>query len=247
MQLTQMYIEQVLIGAMVIVTVIVLACGTLPAPPARLDQLAGGLLFIGCAYVVGIFYDRCADTLLERIERWNRIRFATEDVPYPLTDDPFWEYGSKLKQSSDTQKYLQSRTRILRATTTLLPAMTLALLVWRRPGWPFPLLVCACAIYLVTGLCDWLHTKVPTTNQWEKLNTLNRLPKREQRLIYFGPAVGGLAAMTALNLGVALSDDLWPWSVTIAFGGAVLTVITGWAWLRVAHTLMTLIRAEGGV
>ena len=33
---------------------------------------------IGIAYLLGVIFDRFADTLLERINRWNRLLFAIE-------------------------------------------------------------------------------------------------------------------------------------------------------------------------
>ena len=80
MKTSQLYIEQVLIGALIILIV------SLPWLPEFLKidlkdvstvaGLAGGSLVLGAAFWLGIPFDRFSDTLLDRLNRHNRLRFT---------------------------------------------------------------------------------------------------------------------------------------------------------------------------
>lgn len=80
MKTTEIFVEQVLIGA------VVLAAVGLPFVPQQLalwkqtgaakDLFAILASLIGVAYLLGVISDRFADSLLTRRERLNRIRFA---------------------------------------------------------------------------------------------------------------------------------------------------------------------------
>lgn len=241
MELTQVYVEQVIIGAMVLVIAAILVTGVVWFPESSLGEIVAGGAFVGAAYVAGILYDRCADTLLERLERQNRVRFALKrlEQKFPFEKDPFEEYGKKLARNFP---YLQSRMRILRALTTLVPLMALACLVARDPSGSGPAAMSAAAIYVLIGaLC--VVREYPTTYDYKKLNEeLNDVglppPWRE-------PAILGLAAMTLLNTTFAIRDFDRVRALMIVLGGAVLTLVAGWAWLRVNDTAMYAIQRAG--
>src|SRR5262249_2650788 len=99
MKHTAVYVEQVIIGFCVLVIVDVLLTGRVPS--LSKEGLLEGAIVIGASYVVGILYDRCADSLLDRVDRWNRITYATRGAaadgihrPY-WRKDPFPEFSSK--------------------------------------------------------------------------------------------------------------------------------------------------------
>jgi len=74
---TEVFVEQVLIGLLVILNFALLAS------PALVSQLKfdfqTGAAVVGVAYLIGIVFDRFADTLLEDIERHNRLKFALDE------------------------------------------------------------------------------------------------------------------------------------------------------------------------
>ena len=77
MKTTELYIEQVIIGLLVLTIA--------AAPWAR--ELVGTLgeinikevsVFLGLAFLLGIPFDRFADTLSDRLERHHRLQFALD-------------------------------------------------------------------------------------------------------------------------------------------------------------------------
>jgi len=234
MELTQVYVEQVIIGALVLITVAVLATGAVPLPDKDMEATFG-FAFLGAAYVAGILYDRIADSLLERLERRKRFKFVLKDSKpaLPLVKDPFEEYGKKLSVEHRSLAYLEARMRILRALATLLPAMTLAFLLARDSSGRPLAMIAAPSIYLLFGLlCGAME--FPATNEFEKLK---RWPPRS---VWLEPAFFGLVAMTLLNVYVARDSC----GVLIAIGGAVLALIAAWAWLRVYGTILHAIKGD---
>ena len=234
--MTQVYVEQVIIGALVIVTVFVLATGALPVIPEKFNEIAAGLLFIGGAYVVGILYDRCANTLVERIERRHVLKFAMKkfNLHWPLRRDPFPAYSEKQVLDSKPLPYLQSRMRILRGLTTLVPAMTITVLVLRNPEERFLVGPAIAVIYLLFGLLS-AFVEFPTTDHSYYLNRSPKLP------LPLEPIVLGLVEMTVLALLVANCDPDAIVALELAIAGTILTLISAWAWLRVNVTIMQLI------
>lgn len=70
MKTTEIFVEQVLIG------LLVLAIGGLPywkwcEVCKAWDDLGKGVLLIAVAYLLGIIFDRYADTLLSRVEQYH--------------------------------------------------------------------------------------------------------------------------------------------------------------------------------
>src|SRR5215212_4594191 len=106
MEMTAVYVEQVIIGSLVLIAASLLVTGALPP----VDNLKESVLWIGAAYVIGILYDKCADTMLERVDRWNRISFAVDVGKLgdgdAVRDDLFPEYGKRHLLKSDMLAYL---------------------------------------------------------------------------------------------------------------------------------------------
>jgi hypothetical protein len=86
MKTTELFVEQTLTG------LLILAAGAAPFLSwEKLEKLPGeakgGIDIssaagaIGIAYLLGVIFDRFADTLLERINRWNRLLFAIANAP----------------------------------------------------------------------------------------------------------------------------------------------------------------------
>lgn len=138
MKTTEIFIEQVLIGLLVLFIVGILAL------PGLADEIVDtawngfgtAAILVAAAYIVGIVYDRTADTLLEDLERHHRLAFALRELASGTApgDDPFPEnrYRVNLFRSEaavDQAHYLRIRLRLTRSLATLTPALSVALVV----------------------------------------------------------------------------------------------------------------------
>lgn len=141
MKTTEVFIEQVIIGCLVIFV------GCLPfhekiicilknqAVHAVITQLSIGAIVVGCAYLIGIVYDRFADTLFQDLERLCRLSYVLKSVtnqedfePDQLQKDPFPEYEYRhavlsSNRAADKESYLRTRLRLTRSLASILPAM----------------------------------------------------------------------------------------------------------------------------
>ena len=146
MKTTEIFIEQVLIGSLLIVIVILFATQgkmldllSLQALDSlkTLHAIGLGAAFVGLAYWIGILYDRIADTLMQDFERHGRLWVALNNhealnKTYGASDDVFPENELRLAVQAHANlthqaDYLRIRMRLTRALTTMLPALTL---VW---------------------------------------------------------------------------------------------------------------------
>lgn len=131
MKTTELFVEQVLIG------IAVLFAGCLLAAPELLGHLLDAkfgevAVLAGAAYLLGMFFDRFADTLLEDTEQHHRLLRGLRAYYRQggnLTIDPFPEnrWRARLWFSTDAATeqatYLRSRIRLTRAVAVLLPAL----------------------------------------------------------------------------------------------------------------------------
>lgn len=141
MKTTEIFVEQVLIGLMVL-----FAAGALVHPPLvetilKMDDLTALAAVVAAAYLVGIVWDRIADTILEGLERHNRLSIALDECEsgVPYIGDPFPEnrYRMRLFSSEaalDYAHYLRIRMRLTRSLATLAPALSIATANLLLPG-----------------------------------------------------------------------------------------------------------------
>jgi hypothetical protein len=92
---TELFVEQVIIGGLVL-----LASASLVSPHLISEvleiNLGGALAIVGIIYLIGIVYDRFADTLLQDLEGHNRIWFGLNGkVNKPPSEDPFQKIPSQ--------------------------------------------------------------------------------------------------------------------------------------------------------
>jgi hypothetical protein len=137
---TEVFVEQVIMGAMVLVVVGLLAFDDL------VDWLFGadlGSLAVAAAmaYLAGILFDRMADTILGRLERHHRLQFAAREAKRnshagqatgEASDDPFpeerWRLGMfRSEGAAGYADYLRSRIRLTRSVAVAAPALALGL------------------------------------------------------------------------------------------------------------------------
>lgn len=145
MKTTELFVEQVLIGLLVI-SIVGLVVYESSKPFVTLDSLGsvelivtGGLL-VGAAYLIGMVYDRVSDTILQDIESHCRLHFVSKLEPDLLETslaegkDPFEEGKYRIivldnGQAANYMDYLRSRIRLTRSLATLLPGLMVALLL----------------------------------------------------------------------------------------------------------------------
>ena len=145
MPTAQMAAEQIVIGALV------LAAATLPWAHELHGRFAGnplvsGGVLLGMCYMLGVVFDRIADTLTEELDRHHRLRFglfALRDkgigLPDPARDsarhDVYEEdaYRRTALRDSDAVvafiDYHRSRVRLTRALALYVPSVTLAAVI----------------------------------------------------------------------------------------------------------------------
>src|SRR6187401_322770 len=129
MKSTELFVEQTLTGFLVLAAAAApfVSLETLQKLP---DGAKGGIDIskaagaIGVAYLLGIVFDRFADTLLERFNRWNRLLFAIELVREKEAlskEDPFPEDRLQIEvigqgdEAWEWMDYIRSRIRVARA------------------------------------------------------------------------------------------------------------------------------------
>ena len=131
MKTTELFVEQVLIGIAVVFTGCLLAApellGTLYE--AKLSEI---VLFTAGAYLLGMIYDRIADSLLQDADQHHRLLHALGRYyrgPKAPKEDPFPEDTLRAQlwfstpAASEYETYLRSRIRLTRSLTTLIPAL----------------------------------------------------------------------------------------------------------------------------
>src|SRR5918999_3923024 len=136
MKTTELFVEQTLTGFLILTAAVspFLAWETLEElPEVALSSAAGA---IGVAYLLGVIFDRFADTLLERFNRWKRILFAIElkeENKALSPDDPFPEDELEIQvihqgdEAWEWMDYIRSRIRVLRAMAAFVPTLTVSM------------------------------------------------------------------------------------------------------------------------
>ncbi len=139
MKTTEIFVEQVLIG------LLVLATGFLPYIDANkikklieYSSIVEGALIIATAYLLGIVFDRFADTLLSRLDQYHRLNFTIDLIKngkqHPGSD-PYPEDLLKIKilkggkEPNEYAHYLRIRMRLSRALAVFTPALTISALL----------------------------------------------------------------------------------------------------------------------
>src|SRR5262249_16178587 len=145
MSTTDVVIEQVLTGFLILAIVCV------PFLPEHLlayiyklpSGITLGVVATGAAYMLGVPFDRFADTLTDGLEHRHRLRFAWNECrKNPLQpDNPFPEdalrFGLLARGSTASLtyfQYLRSRIRIARSLAVYVPALTVSAMLRSVPA-----------------------------------------------------------------------------------------------------------------
>lgn len=141
MKTTELFIDQVLIGFLVVATFWALSPIALPELQG-LDFSKAAVLVIA-AYFTGILFDRFADTLLQDLERHTFLRYSLDTckergLPRPVGPKkqellPIGMFRMAVIRDPNAREYsdyLRSRMRLTRALAVISPAMSIALVAF---------------------------------------------------------------------------------------------------------------------
>jgi hypothetical protein len=256
---TELFVEQTLTGFMILTAAAVpfLDWETLEElPEVDLSSAAGA---IGIAYLLGVIFDRFADTLLERFNRWKRILFAIElkeENKALSPEDPFPEDQLEIEviyqgdEAWEWMDYIRSRIRVARAMAAFVPILTVSMELTvglrDRPD----MIGAVLAIVVVAYLAAFLAGLILERSSW-------RLPKtydlhtaedcrgaRDRMRVAREPAFWLAVFLFALGLGlIPLGNGPARFAMAAVFAaGAVLTAISAWAWGRTTETFLEFLR-----
>ncbi len=265
MNTTALFAEQLVIGVLAL-----LAFGIL-VDPTLLASLSGTMwggiaLVVPLAYVVGIVYDRVADSILQSFEAHHRlwIVYKGKKVINEQGDVfPENEIRMRLFESAGASSYadyLRSRLRLVRALATLLPAMTVAGFLINHPelaatDWCLSLRGATMGIYVALIGSKMLGLEChrpPRTNGASEAHSSHfkrlfspSLPKQGPiphrlsawRFAFKIDAV--VAAAFVLQIGLfagLLLAHGHAEQLGWALAGTLATLIATWSWWRIAGT-----------
>jgi len=260
MKTTELFVEQTLTGFLVLAagTAPFLSWETLEKLPGEakggidISSTAGA---IGVAYLLGVIFDRFADTLLERFNRWNRLLFAIdlkEDNKALSPEDPFPEDRLQIEviqkgdEAWEWMDYLRSRIRIERAMAAFIPAVILSteLVVGLRDRPDIVRAVLAfvvaayVAAFLVSQILERSSRRLPKT--YDLHTDEDCRAARAKMIAMTEPSLWLGVFLFGLGLGLIVVSPA-PARLGMAgiLGiGTVLTAISVWAWWRTTGTFM---------
>jgi hypothetical protein len=274
MKTTELFAEQVLIGLLVISIVGLLVYDyanpivTLNGK-STLELIVTGGLLVGAAYLIGMVYDRVSDTILQDIESHCRLHFVSRMKPDELErslaagQDPFEEGKYRIivlgnGQAANHMEYLRSRIRLTRSLATLLPGLTVALLLAMdfgktSPWWEGVAVTIPLAYLLVFILKLRKRPSAPpktyeTGDLKKYLDRARSLPKSSNPLkrpplrfllqdeVWFALVLLTLAA----SILILSTRSYARFSVLVV--GLLLTIIVGWSWWRISITFYAFLR-----
>jgi hypothetical protein len=264
MKSTELFVEQTLTGFLVLTAAAAPFLG-LEAVQKVSDEATGGLDIgeaagaIGAAYLLGVVFDRFADTLLERFNRWNRLLFAIElrEKNEGLSpQDPFPEDRLQIEviheggEAWEWMDYLRARIRTARAMAAFVPAVTLsialAIFFQQRRGTVQLVLGIILAAYVISFLASRILEKsdrrLPKTyhlrTDAECQHARAMMRTLREPVFWLGVF---LTAVGASLIALAADADRAALAGVLATGG-VLAGISGWAWWRTTITFMQFLR-----
>jgi hypothetical protein len=261
MKSTELFVEQTLTGFLVL-SAAAAPFISLDTLPKLTEDAKGGVDIgsaagaIGAAYLLGVVFDRFADTLLERLNRWNRLLFAInlmKDGEGLEPDDPFPEDRLQIeliKQGDEAWEwmdYLRSRIRIARSMAAFVPALTLSLMMAvglrDRANEVNTALTIVVAAYLAAFLASRIlerskSQRLPKTYELENGEDCDRACK--QMSTTREPVAWLAIVLMAVGLGLITIGNRPGWGTMAAIlaAGTALTGISAWTWWRMTMTFM---------
>lgn len=273
MKSTEIFVEQLLIGALVGIT-ICLAFGEwhfwvgllgAGATSGAAAWISGGL-GLGAAYLLGVLMDRFADSLLGPLQKVQRLRFGIAVAPthpsrWQPRFDPFdqgrLEVAIRARGGDlgDWLQYLRSRIRLARALAVFLPALTVAIVLALKPSpaaWLPWVLPCG---YLLAAVGNLFISRVPSTRgKRERIARYFDARRDSEGRLSKASLVLDVVSCPVVRLGLVLllTAFVLAWGsarlVGVALAGVAASALAGWTWWRITKTLMRFLkRTEGAI
>lgn len=266
MKATELFVEQVLIGSMVLVALALMVLPQVDDLSSRLPELAGDGLFgaigfIGLAYLIGIPSDRLIDTILAGPEKRMRLWFAFDRKP-ARSGDPFpegkWRRNILVNGGGSLShlNYLRSRMRLSRAMAVMGPAITIAGMMamthaevcappsgWLR--WVDPFVVLMTGTAYLAAFIGGMNSDLPRTNdklRFEEFVRTNEWSdyksKKRKPPIWRSEPVLLWASVGLAVCGASLyvGSGLHPGVLGIGVAGSILSIASAWSWARITET-----------
>jgi hypothetical protein len=268
---TEVFVEQVLIGFLVLAAAALIAfpdalrelLTAAGSAGATFDKIAGSVAIVAIAYLAGIVYDRFADTLFQDLEQHHRLQHGTTNESKLRLN--ILEKGGAVAEYSD---YLRSRLRLTRSMATLLPGLAVAWVLFEtQPGaasWQEPwqtrtrwALLATYAVLFLWKLFE-LEPRPPKDESEKEASKVEAYRKRWREakksksgkfrarvaLVLSEPLTYGLGLLTALAVSAGYSGGRpHPWVLPLLT--ASFTVLTTWTWWRIGRTDARLLRDYG--
>lgn len=248
MSATDVYVEQLIIGGLVLLIAVVLWTGCVP--PLSVfgwDTGPSSVVVLGAAYLIGLLFDRVADTLLERIEKRQRLELARKAwLQRPLDEDAFPEddYRAAVYRNEHLVRrhdYLRIRMRLSRAVAVLVPAGAIALIVHLADLTARRRMRVAIAVVVAYALVGLLNVVVARANALPRTNSADFISYVKQERVTrwssaYAPALAGLSCMVQ----IMSRFDRYGRLLTIA--GVALTILATWVWIRITGTYLAFLR-----
>ena len=285
MKTTELYLEQVFIGFLIILVVLLPwlaeSVSQLRPPESLADVAVVGSAAIGVAFFIGIPFDRLSDTLMERVDQMHRLSMAYAGA-HKLKSDPvdFFPEDRLLfhcltdKGLSDRLEYLRSRIRLTRALAVYGPALTVTAaygaqryLLCGKPHYAgvYGVLAASYLVWLILVLAShklprtddeklvagieqgiWLHRARPIIGKW----TVQDRPSDNRKSVseadiwlsnwetWIVPVALFVAALGYFSIPSTppCSEPASRVLPLVICGGALLTVLSAWSWLRISST-----------
>ncbi len=244
MSTTEVYVEQLIIGGIVLLIAVVLWTGSVP-PLSVFGWETGpsAVVVLGLAYLTGLLFDRIGDTLLERIEKRQRLELARKSSRVrPWLDDPFPEdlYRAAVYRNEHLVRrhdYLRIRMRLSRAVAVLAPAGVIALIVHLAMLTERRRLRVAIAVVAVYALVGALNVIVARANDLPRTNapgfaTYVKLDSVTRWASAYAPALTGLSCFTQIMSRFDRPGRL------LTLAGVLLTILATWVWIRITGTYL---------
>jgi hypothetical protein len=271
MKTTEVFVEQVIIGGLVMLIGYILfqpqiharlqGCATTLPGNQVFIQISLGALLAGAAYLIGIVYDRFTDTMFQDLEldyALKGIKSATElgEDPYPETD-----YRMALLQydaAAQREDYFRRRLRLTRAFATLIPGITVATVLCISRGssseswYKFEAAVIPVA-YLLAFLskntdCQSIRGQIPRkTNDKEKTVEYWQKHGSEAKSAFWRSIRSDSACLILFVIFMSLAAVQACLSARITLSiimlaGTILAALVTWCWWRIYHTYFAFIK-----
>ena len=273
MKTTEIFAEQIIIGFLILGIIVLSNVINIEWNKLQLnlENIGKGILIIALAYLLGIIFDRFADTLLSRHEQLNRLKFA-KDLKKKFQDtlfsqkDPFPEEIWRMRilarkdGTTDFMEYLRSRIRLSRSLAVFLPALTISGLLkigldtnsdyflnMTRITLGFIALVYTLAFLVVILISD--SKKDSKFVKWELPKTWDKDLKIKMKNFKWWREPVTISLIIFFLIGVLviiLIEIKVPESILttipIYLIGSGLTALSAWSWWRITGTFMQLLK-----